>query len=228
MAANTAQGSGQLYDWGDGHGRVHTRPKRNRGGSAGVVGAGYGAGAAQTTGPGGYGSGANTLPGVGGVGPAGQGPAAPSALIQPPDPALEAWKANQQLGLGLGAAEATYQRGNLGYETGYNAQGQRDYTNPFNAASLYEEQFKRANLGTTNAMAGASRQGGGQLYSGAYGRQQGENARNLSISLNDLQHQASTGYHGIDVGQATNAIQYGAGSQDQSLAALLKALGVGS
>lgn len=211
-----------LYDWGDGHGKVHSRPKKNGGGTAGVVGgSAYGGRpTAQATG-GGYGAGANALPGVGGVQPGGQGPK--PVAPPPPDPAYEAYKAQQGLQAGISNADATYQRGNLGYESGYGANGARDYTNPYSQAALYEESYKRSKLGTTNSYASQ-----GQLYSGAYGRMQGENARNESINQNSLAHQAAAGYHGIDVNQASNSINYGSGNVDQGLAALLKALGIGS
>lgn len=148
--------------------------------------------------------------------------AAPAAPIQPPDPQYQTYLAQQGMNLGLSGADATYQRGNLGYETGYNAQGARDYTNPYSAAALLEENYKRSKTGTMNSYASM-----GQQNSGAYGRMQGENARNLSIGSNQLQHGASNAYHGIDVNQAQNAINYGGGVQSEGLAALLKALGVG-
>lgn len=194
--------------------------------TAGVVGGGggsYGGGpTAGQVGGGGYGSGANSLPGVTGVGPNGQGPQGPQIGPPPPDPQYEAWKAQQGLSLGLSNADATYQRGNLGYETGYGASGARDYTNPYSQAALYEESYKRSKLGTTNSYASQ-----GQLNSGAYGRMQGENARNLSINQNTLAHSAANAYHGIDVNQAQNSINYGSGNVSEGLAALLKQLGIG-
>jgi hypothetical protein len=119
--------------------------------------------------------------------------------------------------LALGNLDAAYQRGTLEQEYGY---GQSGAANPYSRAALLEESYKRNKLGTTNSMAGA-----GQLYSGAYGRAQGENQRQYSIASDQNRRQYDQQVYGLNYGQAQNAANYGMGVDDEAFAALLRALG---
>lgn len=150
--------------------------------------------------------------------PAPQAPAAP--LGSPPDPQLEAWKASQALNLNLSAADATYQRGDMAQEYGYNATGARDYSNPYSRAALLQDTYLRSKRGSENSYAAM-----GQLNSGAYGRQVNETARQYDMGSDRLQRDAAGSYRNLDLGLARDAIGYGTGGVSQELAALLRKLG---
>lgn len=194
------------FGWGPGYGPGGRRHPHHHG--AGVV-----------PGSGGYGSGANGLPGVGGVQANGQGPQV--APTPPPDPGLLTLEAQNNLGSGLSSAVSGYRTGQIGYQTGYNQDGSLNSANPYSQAALLQESYKRSTAGTTNSYAGQ-----GQLNSGAYGRMQNENARNLSIGSNQLQNQASNAYYNNNVTNAQNQITYGSGTVSPQLASIFKALGI--
>jgi hypothetical protein len=118
----------------------------------------------------------------------------------------------------FGQAGATYQLGQLQQEYGY---GETGAANPYSRAALLQESFQRSKLGTTNNYAA-----GGQLYSGAYGRAQGENQRQYSIGENANRRAYDQAVYGVNYGQAQNAATYGIGMDDAAYEALLRALGI--
>lgn len=146
-----------------------------------------------------------------------QGPFNPGG--PPIDPQYEAYRLSAQRNMAIGNADATYQRGVLDQEFGYGAGGA---ANPYSRAKLLEESYKRSKLGTTNSYASS-----GQLTSGAYGRQQGENQRQYSISADQNRRAYDQAVYGINLGQAQNAANYGIGLDDQRFQALIRALGGG-
>jgi hypothetical protein len=113
----------------------------------------------------------------------------------------------------LGQAGATYQLGQLQQEYGY---GETGAANPYSRAALLQESFQRSKLGTTNNYAA-----GGQLYSGAYGRAQGENQRQYSIGENANRRAYDQAVYGVNYGQAQNAATYGTGMDDAAFEACL-------
>jgi hypothetical protein len=66
----------------------------------------------------------------------------------------------------------------------------------------------------------------GQLYSGAYGRAQGENQHQYSIAEDANRRAYDQAVYGVNYGQAQNAANYGIGMDDAAYQALLRALGV--
>lgn len=140
----------------------------------------------------------------------------------PLDPAAEAQKIAAGRNLAVGNIGATLNQEYLGYDTGYSPTGARDYSNPYSRAALLQESYNRSRRGTTNSYAAA-----GQLYSGAYGRMQDENARNYLIGSNQLQTAAQRGYTGIGLGKLTNAANYGTSLSTADFNALIAALGLG-
>lgn len=180
------------------------RPKNSWGGLGSVGGTAPPIGSSQqpvyNTGTGGAWS--STPPPVGG---------------RPLDWQEEAYKLSANRQMALGNLDATYQRGVTDQEYGYGATGA---ANPYSRAALLEESFKRAKRGTTTSMASA-----GQLYSGAYGRAQGENDHQYSIASDRNRRDYDQSVYGINRGQAQNAAAYGLGVDDEAFAALLRALG---
>jgi hypothetical protein len=102
---------------------------------------------------------------------------------------------------GVGNADTTYQQGSCSSSTGM---GRSGAANPYSNAALLQESFQRSKLGTTNNYAA-----GGQLYSGAYGRAQGENQRQYSIAEDANRRAYDQAVYGVNYGQAQNAANYG-------------------
>jgi hypothetical protein len=160
---------------------------------------------------------APTRPGNSLTGPGVQA-APPDVGGRPLDPAEIAAGVSANRNLALGQAGATYQLGQLQQEYGY---GETGAANPYSRAALLQESFQRSKLGTTNNYAA-----GGQLYSGAYGRAQGENQRQYSIGENANRRAYDQAVYGVNYGQAQNAATYGTDMDQTSYEALLRALGI--
>lgn len=141
---------------------------------------------------------------------------APAAAPQPYDPGYEAYKLTAGRNVTLGNNEATWQTQNLGYDSGFNADGTLNTSNPYSQAQLLQDNYKRSQLGTTNSMAAQ-----GQLYSGANLNAQATNDRNYAQGYAGLQHGAATGYHAIQSGQLTNYANNAVGVSDASWNSLL-------
>jgi hypothetical protein len=142
-----------------------------------------------------------------------------ASSVPPVDPSLEAYRVAGMRNTALADASAGFQTGQIENQYGLGA----DVSNPYSQAKLLEDHYKRSQLGTTNSYAAQ-----GQLTSGAYGRMQGENARNYNIGYDQLAR-AYTGAKGnILLGQlGTYANQLG-GVDEQRFASLLRALAGGS
>lgn len=155
--------------------------------------------------------------------PVGPRPGAPkpatAAPVQPYDPAYQAYVAQQNRDFGISDANAAYNIGQEAYNTGFNQNGTLNESNPYSEAALLKENFNRATSGTLNSYANQ-----GQLYSGAYGRMQGENSRQYSIGYNNAATRAADTYHRIAYGRQTAASQAGVGLNDQARLALYRAL----
>jgi hypothetical protein len=142
----------------------------------------------------------------------------PGVTPQPYDPAL----AEQQLvggrNIALANGESAYQTGNLGFDYGYNPDGTVNTANPYSRAALYQLAYTNSKRATTNGMAAQ-----GQLYSGAYGHQQGLNdeayARNEAG--NRLAYQRAI--HGVQSGKLATYANAGTGVGDADFSALLRA-----
>jgi hypothetical protein len=140
-------------------------------------------------------------------------------LTQPFDPEFEATKLGATWNVSLSDAEAGYQSGNLAYDTGYDANGQRNSANPYNQAQMLEDNYHRSQLGTTNSYAAQ-----GQYNSGAYGRAQGHNDRLYAQGSDRLQRDTADAYHGIRVGQLQTYAGNALGVSGDSFEALKKAI----
>jgi hypothetical protein len=146
------------------------------------------------------------------------GKSLPGVTPQPYDPAL----AEQQLvggrNIALANGESAYQTGNLGFDYGYNPDGTVNTANPYSRAALYQLAYTNSKRATTNGMAAQ-----GQLYSGAYGHQQGLNdeayARNEAG--NRLAYQRAI--HGVQSGKLATYANAGTGVGDADFSSLLKA-----
>lgn len=137
------------------------------------------------------------------------------------DPAYVAQQLSNRRNLAVSQAQGLYQQGQFGQDYGYNAQGARDYSNPYSRAALLEETFKRNQGSTLGSYANQ-----GQLYSGALGVAQNENARNYSIGSDQLQRAASGAYGNLALGQAQAYANYGTQADSGALDAILRRLGV--
>ena len=199
--------------WGPGtaESRFYKPPTKN----AQLPGAGWGPGTAQ---PRFYQP--VPQPGVSNTGPGGSWePSQPPVGGPPLDPALEAYKTSANRNIAIAKGDAAYQTGQLQQTFGY---GDAGAANPYSRAALLKEQFDRAKLGTTNNMASA-----GQLYSGAYGRAQNENAHQYSIAEDANRRAYDQAIYGVNKGLATTTANYGVGVDDATFNSLLKALGYG-
>lgn len=152
----------------------------------------------------------------------GKGYAAPVVSPQPFDPALEAQKTSAIRNIGLGDAEAGWQKGQLqrssGFDSGGNliGVGSADF-NPFSQAQIFQDDYKRSVTGTNNSMAAQ-----GQLYSGARLNAQAHNDRGYAQGYDALKTGALTGYHGIQSGQLSNYATNISGVSDADFGALRK------
>jgi hypothetical protein len=142
------------------------------------------------------------------------------AQPQPPDPylAFQTLQANQNIT--LGDADASYQQGELGRSSGFDAtgnliqQGSAAFS-PYSQAMLLQDQFKRNQAGTQNSYAAQ-----GQYNSGAYGRAKERDSRLYGQDYDALKTSAQQGYHGINQGRlstyANNALGTGQGRSSRS------------
>jgi hypothetical protein len=171
----------------------------------------------------------------GGLGSFGSGPPAPAPQPQSPlgqgafgtdpnpggqplDPTEMAYQNAGLRNYQLAQGEGTYQQGQLDQTYGY---GDTGAANPYSRAALLQENFVRSQRGTTNSYAAS-----GQLYSGAYGRQQGENARQYSIASDANRRAYDAASHQIGYGVAQAGAAYGSGVGTEAYNALLRALGL--
>lgn len=138
---------------------------------------------------------------------------------QPLDPALATYQVGAQRNLDLATGQVPYEQGVLDQTYGYGAGGA---ANPYSRAALLQENYKRSVAGTTNSYAGS-----GQLYSGAYGRAQGENQRRYSIASDANRRQYDQASHGLGASVGQAAATYGTGLSNADYEALLRALGLG-
>ncbi len=91
-----------------------------------------------------------------------------------------------------GMAGIGLQRGRLGFDTGFGADGQLDVSNPYSQAMMLQRHAEQAQAGNTNSM--ASR---GQLYSGARQRGADEASFQYERSRSGLQTSAQRGYQDL-------------------------------
>lgn len=150
-------------------------------------------------------------------------PAAPAAgpvtAPQPFDPAAEAAKQQAQWNIQTGGAEAAYQTGQTAYQSGYNADGSLNASNPYSQAQLLQDSYKRGVTGTNNSMAAA-----GQLYSGARLNAQGRNDRQYAEGSAAQRDAAMNAYHQIQFGQLQNYGANAAGGNQAGFDALRRSI----
>lgn len=147
------------------------------------------------------------------------GVAGPQVTAQPIDPAYEAYKQGAGFDITTGNNEAAWQTGQTAFNTGYNADGSTNASNPYSQAQLFQDSYHTSQLGTTNGMAAQ-----GQLYSGANLNAQATNDRNYSIGSNALKTQTAATYHGIGNTQLVNYGANAAGGSAAGFAALSKSV----
>jgi hypothetical protein len=205
------------YDWGDGKGRVHSRPKKPQ---------------VRAGGP----NPSNSY----GVSP----PSEPVGA-RPLDPAEISAQISSARNWQLGEAQAQYQTGkvrqqygvddasnpysemaNLRYEYGIG-----DASNPYNRAKMLEKSYQETKAGNLNTFASQ-----GQLYSGAYsktaadvetkrGADETVLQRGFSQGNDAIQRAFADAMQGIQYGRAQSAAENALGVDDATYQALLRALG---
>lgn len=143
--------------------------------------------------------------------------AANAPPVQPLDPNVVNAQVTSTRNIQVGDAQATFQQGNLDQDYGFGAGGA---ANPYSRAALLQENFKRSQLGTTNSYASQ-----GQLYSGAYGRMQGENQRNYSIGYDQLHREYDQRTGDIAFGRLQNYADAGTNVSQSQWAGLYASLG---
>jgi hypothetical protein len=148
-------------------------------------------------------------------------PAAPPPVVvqpQPFDPQLEAARQGAAWNQQTSGAEATYQRGQTAANTGFNADGSVNTSNPYSQATLLQDSYKRSVTGTNNSYAAQ-----GQLYSGARVNAQAANDRGYSQGYDALRRSAMDTYHGIGFGQLQGYGQNALGGNQAEYDALRRA-----
>lgn len=148
---------------------------------------------------------------------------APAAAPQPFDPTLEAAKQGATWNVQTAGAEGTYQKGQLAYNTGFNADGSVNSANPYSQATLLQDSYKRNVAGTDNSMASS-----GQLYSGARLNAQARNDRNYAQGYDALKRGTADQYHKVDYGTLQTYGQNALGVNDADYQALRRAIYGGS
>jgi hypothetical protein len=102
-------------------------------------------------------------------------------------------------GIGLSA-------GRLGFDSGFDAQGQVDLSNPYSQAMLLQRHKEQATTGINNSMASA-----GQQYSGARLNAQDENSYQYERNRSNLQTQTQRGYQDLDLERRSATDSYNSG-----------------
>lgn len=156
----------------------------------------------------------NPMKGVGG-----NNPPPPVVAPQPYDPALENAKLGAGFNIGIADSESAYQTGQTTYNTGYNAQGAFDASNPYSQAMLLQDEYKRSVTGTQNSYAAQ-----GQLYSGARLNAQARNDRQYAIGSDVLRRQAMDTHHGIGVNKLQSYASNSLGVSQEAFDALRRAI----
>lgn len=142
-------------------------------------------------------------------------PTAPVAPVIPPlfDPAVEQQRLASTFNVQLADADAGYQRGQLAYNSGYDATGARNTANPYAQAQRLEDMWRRSQLGTNNSMAAQ-----GQYFSGARLNAQATNDREYAQSSDALKRSTQDAYYGIGRNQlqsyASNSLGVSGGAYD--------------
>lgn len=144
-------------------------------------------------------------------------------LPQPFDPEFEAAKLGAQWNVQISDGDAGYQRGQLAYNTGYNADGTRNTANPYAQAQLLEDSWRRSQTGTNNSMAAS-----GQYFSGARLNAQARNDREYAIGSDTLRRGTGDQYYGISRGQLQSYAGNSLGVSGGAYEALRKSLYPGS
>lgn len=94
----------------------------------------------------------------------------------------------------VGQAGINLQRGRIGFDTGFGADGQVDISNPYNQAMMLQRSYQQDQRGITNSMAAQ-----GQLYSGARQRGLDESSFQYERNRSDLQTGAQRGYEDLSL-----------------------------
>jgi hypothetical protein len=218
------------YDWGDGKGKVHTRPKKA---AAPRVSAG-GPNPSNAYGVNQYGNVQRVAD-----------PIEHPIGAPPIDPEYEAYKVSSARNWQLGEAQAAYQTGkirqrygvddasnpysesaNLKYEYGIG-----DTSNPYSRAKMLQKSYEESKMGNMNSFAAQ-----GQLYSGAYQKTQADRdvqrgndetvmQRGFSQGTDAINRAFADAMHGVQYGRAQSAASNAIGVDDATYQALLRALG---
>ena len=108
-------------------------------------------------------------------------------------------------------------RGRIGYDTGFDANGNPDLSNPYNQAMMLQRAHDQAARGVTNSFAAQ-----GQLYSRARQRNADENDFQYERSRNQLQTGAQRAYQDLSLQEqgagnalAENQFNAGVGQADR-------------
>lgn len=144
-------------------------------------------------------------------------PAAPKAPVQPLDPELENQKIIGQREIATSDLYAGWQQANLDAQYGFGAGGAMS---PYSEAAKLQENYKRDVLGTTSGFGQA-----GQFNSGAYGSAQNENARNYDMRYDAARRAYDQASGNLKFGQLQTYARAGAGIDEATFNAMLKALG---
>lgn len=202
----------QKYDWGDGKGPVHNIPlsQHQSDQQAGSYsGNGWNPQWLLDNAP----AGTGIQLGNGATGLA-TGPPATGTTAQPYDPSTDEAAITGGRNVALGNADAAWQTGNIAFDSGYNADGTVNTSNPYSRAALY--QLAHDNTARANSNSGP-------IFSGA-----ANNAVSLNdqaLARNDAANRlaASRAVHGVQTGQLTTAANAGTAVSGTDFNALLKA-----
>jgi hypothetical protein len=140
----------------------------------------------------------------------------------PPDWQHDELVAGQQRNVGYADAQATYDRGRIQRDYGYDATGAVDPSNPYSRAALLDRHFKETTMGNTNSFASQ-----GQLYSGALQDAQNASTFNYLGDSNNLKNQYSDAINQTGLNQLGAYANAGSAVSSDQIRAILKALGQG-
>jgi hypothetical protein len=149
-------------------------------------------------------------------------PVPPAPVVQQPqpfDPQLDAARQGAAWNTQIAGAEAGYQRGQLAYNNGFNADGTVNTSNPYSQATLLQDSYKRSQTGTNNSYAAQ-----GQLYSGARLNAQATNDRGYAQGYDQLRRQSMDQYHQLGFGQLQTYGQNALGVNSADYDALRRAI----
>jgi hypothetical protein len=148
-------------------------------------------------------------------------PTGPPGPVGPPPPDWQeiAARAAEQRNTAYQGFQSAFDRGNIGREYGFLANGAIDPNNPNSRAAMLQRSYQQGQTGDNTSFAAQ-----GQLYSGAYQNQINDRTRGYNTDNANLQAAQNQATGQTYLNQFAGS---GGGASPEQIAALLRALGQG-